>query len=131
MHAGGGGAWRADPGAVWAIQPLLEVARRIRLGTLDTVLWHCAWTAQGRRNGPASRCREAMKELGLTGNAQVWILGQTRWVVKNHPINQSRELLINCWQIANARRLAVRRPDEFGHLANGVDPSLTRLCLRT
>ena len=126
-----GGAWRADPGAVWAIQPLLEVARRIRLGTLDTALWHSAWTAQSRRNGPASRCREAMKELGLTGNAQVWILGQTRWVVKNHSINQSREWLRNCWQLANARRLAVRRPEEFGHLANGVDPSLTRLCLRT
>ena len=116
---------------MWAIQPLLEVARHIRLGTLDAQLWHSAWTAQGRRNGPAIRCREAMKELGLTGNAQIWKLGQTTWVVKNHSINQSREWLRHCWQLANARRLAVRRPEEFGHLANGVDHCVTRLCLRT
>ena len=72
-----------------------------------------------------------MKELGLTVNAQVWKLGQTTWVVKNHSINQSREWLRHCWQLANARRLAVRRPEELGHLASGVDPSLTRLCLIT
>ena len=129
MHARG--AWRADPGTVWVIQPFLEVARRIRLGTLDQQLWHSAWTAKGKRNGPASRCREALKELGLTGNAQVWKQGQTTWVVKNHPVNQSREWLRECWQSANSRKLAARRPEEFGHLMNGVDPSMTRLCLRT
>ena len=88
MHARG--CLEGRPWAVWAIQPLLEVARRIRLGTLDRQLWHSAWTARAQRNGPASRCREALRELGLTGNAHVWKQGQTYWVVKNHSINQSR-----------------------------------------
>ena len=34
-------------------------------------------------------------------------------------------------ELANVRKLATRRPESFGHLMNGVVPSLTRLCLIT
>ena len=55
--------WRLDPGAVWALQPILEVFRRHANDALPRKLWQEAWNNRKGNPGPAQRVREAMAAL--------------------------------------------------------------------
>ena len=66
------GTWRADPEAVKTLLPLLELAKRVRHGTLDMDIWADAWAGPGDPGTPNGQVNLSTGILNLTGTAFEW-----------------------------------------------------------
>ena len=105
-----GGCWRSDPGAVWQLAPLLEVARRCRTGNMPWASWNRAWAGTTRASGPAGRCKEALAELGLGGTTTVRQWKGTLFNPRLHSETRDQEVLLKARAVSQAAQLAKRRP---------------------